>query len=282
MSSPDHRFCAYEIYDQTDMVLTAAPLDRAWMDQTPQRFAYRCLPLTIANQAGWLLHNPATFTARWNGGPNPEDLLLEFETPGARPAPPNPWSFSVDSVTVGAVAAARDDRVTSHFGSGVVTFSMPFLFRTPPGINLWVKGPSNWIKDGVQALEGVVETDWLPASFTMNWKLTRPHYPVRFEKDEPICMLVPVPAALAEELEPVRLTLAADPEFHREHTTWMKSRADFLLSLKQGQPDALRRGWQRDYTLGFTPSGARAPGHRTRLELKEFTRPSSSGSEPEA
>jgi len=39
-----------------------------------------------------------------------------------------------------------DNRITSHFGVGTFTFSIPYLFRTPLGINLWVKGPANYIK----------------------------------------------------------------------------------------------------------------------------------------
>ena len=54
-----------------------------------------------------------------------------------------------------------------------------------------------------QPLEGIVETDWLPATFTMNWRLTRPNYPVHFEAGDPICMVVPVPRGLAESLVPV-------------------------------------------------------------------------------
>ena len=76
--------------------------------------------------------------------------------------------------------------VQSHFGEGVITWNIPFLFRTSPGYNLLVRGPSNWIKDGVQALEGIVETDWAVQTFTMDWKFTRPRRWVRFEADEPI------------------------------------------------------------------------------------------------
>src|SRR3712207_8402233 len=32
----------------------------------------------------------------------------------------------------------------SHFGSGILTWNLPFLFRTPPGYNLHVRGPANW------------------------------------------------------------------------------------------------------------------------------------------
>ena len=265
----ERRIIAYEIYDRAHLELTTAPVERDWMDASPQRFAYRCLPLAIANQAGWFIHNPATFSAVWDGGSFRDNVRVEFEAPGVKPSA-NPWAISVDSSYISAMAAVRDDRVTSHFGVGTVTFSMPFLFHTPPGINLWVKGPTNWIKDGAQALEGIVETDWLPATFTMNWKLTRPNFPVRFEKGEPICMIVPVPRGMAESLTPVRLPLRSNAELAKEYNEWLQSRSQFIQGLEAREPETVRRGWQRDYVHGVLPSGAKAPEHQTRLNLKEF------------
>ena len=122
-----------------------------------------------------------------------------------------------------------DRRISSHFGSGVVTFSIPYLFRTPKGINLWVKGPTNYIKDGAHPLEGIVETDWLTATFTMNWKLTRPRMPVTFKAGEPICMLVPIPRGLAEELDAVRTPMSSDPQVAAEYEEWERSRSQFIV-----------------------------------------------------
>src|SRR3546814_13729675 len=68
---------------------------------------------------------------------------------------------------------SSDLHVSTHFGSGIVTFSLGHLFRTSPGVNLWIKGPSNRPKDGASPLEGIIETDWSPYTFTMNWQLTR-------------------------------------------------------------------------------------------------------------
>src|SRR3954449_12981067 len=45
---------------------------RDWMDDTPNKFAYRCLPLTIANQTGWFVYNPVGFTAVWTGKTAPK------------------------------------------------------------------------------------------------------------------------------------------------------------------------------------------------------------------
>jgi hypothetical protein len=239
------------------------------MDQSHQRAAYRCLPLAIANQAGWVVPCPAGFTATWDGNPAPDAVRLVFDPPGGKPAAADPFAPIVVSMA-DSEPAAGDARISSHFGNGVVTFSVPYLFRTPRGINLWVKGPANHIKDGVQPLEGIVETDWLPATFTMNWKLTRPRHPVRFERGEPVCMVVPVPRGLAEGLEPVYLPLEADPELAREYREWEASRVAFNSDLAVSEPAAVRRGWQRDYMKGRTVLGAEATEHQTRLHLREF------------
>ena len=49
-------------------LIRPAPATRAWMDATPESFAYRCLPLNIANAHGWEILNPCGFEAIWDGG----------------------------------------------------------------------------------------------------------------------------------------------------------------------------------------------------------------------
>ena len=272
MSENERRLYAYELHQAGDMPLSTAPVDRTWMDAAHQRAPYRCLPLVIANQAGWFVPCPVSFSAYWDGGPSKENVEINFERPAAKADLSDLFSPIVVSADVPNPAIQGDARISSHFGSGIVTFSIPYLFRSPPGINLWVKGPTNYIKDGVQPLEGIVETDWLPATFTMNWKLTRPHNAVRFERGEPICMVVPVPRGLAERLEPVYVPLDANPELSREYREWERSRSAFNTDLSLQRPDVVRRGWQRDYMKGRTVSGQQAQEHQTKLQLLEFHR----------
>jgi hypothetical protein len=272
MSENEHRLYAYELHQASDMPLSTAAVDRAWMDASHQRAPYRCLPLVIANQAGWLLPCPTSFTAYWDGGLFKENVQINFDPPPGSTDVPDLFTPIVVSADIPSPAMYSDARISSHFGNGVVTFSIPYLFRTPRGINLWVKGPSNYFKEGVQPLEGVVETDWLPATFTMNWKLTRPYHSVRFERGEPICMLVPIPRGLAEQLKPVYAPLNTNPELSREYRQWEQSRSIFNTDLAALRPEAVRRGWQRDYMKGRTVTGEQAEEHQTRLQLREFTR----------
>lgn len=244
MPDNEQRLTAYQLYDKTPMTLSAAPLERDWMDNANQRFPYRCLPLNMANQHGWFVACPCDFEIYWYGTPLTTDIEIRFD------GPPNPG-------------------VTSHFGYGVLTFSMPYLFRTPPGINLWVKGPSNMPKDGIQPLEGIVETDWASSTFTMNWKVTRPFEWIRFRAGEPICMILPMPRGLIESMTPVAEPMGNNPELAAKYQEWSNSRKTFLTDLQARDPAAVQRGWQKDYFQGKTDKGT-FDGHQTRLDVKEF------------
>jgi antitoxin (DNA-binding transcriptional repressor) of toxin-antitoxin stability system len=232
------------------------------MNSTAERFAYRCLPMVMANQAGWMIANPIDFSVSWNGGGRREDVLINF----GDVKPTDQFAFQV---SVGANQNQSDERITSHFGSGVVTFTIPYLFRTPPEINLWVKGPSNWIKDGAYPLEGIVETDWSAATFTMNWKLTRPGLIVEFKRGEPICMIVPVQRGLAEGLTPHQALINTNSELESEYKTWNTRREEFNEALAQNRSTS-KSGWEKDYFQGRAPSGDYFEDHQTQIGLKEF------------
>ena len=57
--------CYRVVADAPEIVPARAA--RAWMDATDQRYAYRCLPLSIANASGWEVLCPVGFEASWRG-----------------------------------------------------------------------------------------------------------------------------------------------------------------------------------------------------------------------
>jgi hypothetical protein len=222
---------------------------RQWMDDTPESFAYRCLPLAVANQHGWEVFAPTGLTARWNGGVNVEDVEVELDEP---------------------LSMNQPGSAMSNFGSGILTFEMGFLMRTPPGWNIWVSGPVNQPKDGIAGLAGVIETDWSPYSFTMNWRFTRPGE-VRFEAGEAIAHLFPVRRDLFERITPEIKDFQSDPKAVKQMEIWRESRSDFAGRLKQGDPAAVEEKWQKGYYRGLMPDGGKGPAdHKTKLRVKPF------------
>jgi hypothetical protein len=206
---------------------------RAWMEAFVDRHPYRCLPLTMANTTGWEILSPMGFTAEWNGGPAKEDITFTADHPH-----PDFHHF-----------------VSSHFSQGVVTFHPGYLFRTPPGWSLWCGGPPNHVKDGIQALEGLIETDWLPFPFTMNWIFTRPGR-VRFERAEPFCFITMVQDKPLEGVEVVLRSLESDDVLRGQYEAWARQRTDFNKRLHQRDPETVKAAWQRYYFKGEVPEAA--------------------------
>jgi hypothetical protein len=245
-----HDLIAFQTGFPSGMKLAASPRARDWMDNTSDGFARRCLPMGLANQAGWLILNDRPIRAKWTGHAHPSAIAIECE--GEAP--------------FGAI---------SHFGHGVLTFLIPFLFRTPPGVAVLFRGPANMPKDGIAPLEALVETDWAVAGASVNWKFTRTDTWVEFARDEPICMIVPQRLDQLEAFQPGVIDIARDPDTHKAYAAWNRTCKDFNDRLRAREPEAVQMGWLRNYFRGTAPHVAPEPvssagGHRTKLRLREF------------
>jgi hypothetical protein len=228
-------------------LIRPAPATRAWMDATPESFAYRCLPLNIANAHGWEILSPCGFEAVWDGG------------------------SGIEAVTIRPDAGADPRRLAvSLFGQGVLTFHVEAILRTAPGWNLWVSGSPNRQKDAIAPLSAVIETDWSPFTFTMNYKFTRPFTTVAFGADEPYCMIYPVPRGAAESMEPEFRELHQDPDVEAAHNAWAEGRRNFNAELQIQGSAAQQQKWQKDYFKGNSQWGIAPADHRTKVRLKEF------------
>lgn len=228
--------------------LVACTGRRAWMDAFPDRHAYRCVPMTVANTHGWELLVPASFEVEWNGGSRPSDLVV-------RALDPLPPGHDLDTF------------VRSHFSSGILTFDTGYVFRTPPGWNLLATGAFNEPRPGAYALTGIVETDWLPYPFTMNWQVTRAGK-LRFLKDEVFCTVVPVPKSYLEHWEVAVHDLADDPVLERQVAQFGTDRVAWSQQAAASGTDDTSVRCQRHYFSGRMPDGTTVRDHAVTLRLK--------------
>lgn len=249
-----NQLIAYELKEnvlaESGWKLVPASKTRDWMGANDSH-AYRCLPLVIANQLGWVVLNPVGFTATWNGAVPIDDaptaIKLEFDEP----------LESEEALNAG---------VQSDFGNGILTFSLPYLFRTPTNMNLIVRGPSNQWKLHASPLDGLVETDWLPFTFTMNWKLTVPNQPVRFEKGEPICQFYPLETRSLEQYDAVVESIQSNPELVGKYKNWL-----FMRYVQRHTAQAKELNFMENrYMKGKDFEGLRKDDHLRSLKLSTF------------
>lgn len=233
---PDNTIIAYVLpgvkKDVTRCIRPCRP-SRDWMDATPGQYAYRCIPLSAANTMGWEILNPVDVTLTWSGTDAGDSIQ-------AKPARPDPF-------------APRP-----HFGSGTVTWYLPFLFRTPREYGLIVTGPANHDKAHIVPLDAFVRTDWVPFPFTMNWRITAAGEAIEFAAGEPICRILPYPLELLNDMQIELHDLAEDPVFSRQVGEWELERARNYESQKraearwaaEGVKPELKELWNSQYARG--------------------------------
>ena len=246
MTSPSDLVCY--VYEGWEPLIRPASPKRDWMEGTTDRFAYRCLPLAIANAHGWEILSPVGFRARWTGG------------------------NGVESVEIVADEGSKAYQVpVSLFGYGTFTFHVEGIIRTSPGWNIVVGGPPNDAKDGVAPLGGIIETDWSPYTFTMNWRFTRPNHWIRFEKGEPFCFFYPVPRGALDGIEPAIRPIDDEPGLRETFLKWSQSRDAHQKWVAETKPTAPADTWQKLYYRGVMPD--ETPGaadHQSKVRLAEF------------
>ena len=220
-------------YDVSEFLKPASKLRREF---TGPHF-YQCLPMVSANTLGWTLYNPFEFSARWNGGGGVDDVSVTTDHP---------------------------DWVKSWFGHGTFSIHPQFIVRTSPGIDLLIRAVPNHFKPAVMTFDGIVETDWIKSSFTINFRLTMPLVKVTFAVDEPLVQFVPYPRDFVENFVP---QIVDDGENYADliaqFASWQQQRRTQIEHKEAAKLDYLR---------GKDLDGSTFPNHKRAFHLLPFTR----------
>jgi hypothetical protein len=140
---------------------------------------YRCLPLTIGNQYGFVITNEFDFSFTWDGGNDIGAVTFDFHE---EKETLNKKLFNIGS----------------HFGEGIITIMHPFCLKTPKGINLMTINPPNYVIPNITVMTGVIETDNLNNPFTFNLKIQMPNLKVFIPAGTPLAGFIPIPRYYAD------------------------------------------------------------------------------------
>jgi hypothetical protein len=200
---------------------------------------YRCLPLTIGNQYGFVIKSEFDFTFIWDGGDSPDAIKFWF----------NEEQKKIDE---------KFPRIETHFGSGIITINPPFVLRTPPGVNLMTVSPPNYVIPNITVMTGVVETDNIRRNFTFNLKVQMPNIPVQITAGSPIAAFIPIPRYYADSFE-----LKYAEEIFNEETTMEEYQTDVdTETFRREIEPTLPHTVGRQYLNGEDIYGNKFPDHQ--------------------
>ena len=164
-------------FDLSDLVesLIGKP-DRDWFSITAFSF---CLPLTIANQYGFVVKSNWDAEISWDGDPN-------------------------STIEVKSEAWQNHKSIqpfVGDFGNGILTLENKVIIRTPPGINLMTMQPPNSFIKGLHVMQGVIESDNLRRNHSFNIKITEPNTVIKIKKGDWLAAFIPIPRFFVENFK---------------------------------------------------------------------------------
>jgi hypothetical protein len=221
--------------DRLFNVIEKSPKKRDWF--TPP--FYRCLPLLIGNQAGFIIKSEYDFGFMWNGNSDADSIIFYF----------NEEKESVNT---------KYPLTASVFGEGIISIGLPFWLRTPPGVDLMTINPPNYTVPNLTTMTGIVETDNLRRDFTINLKVQIPNIQVFIPAGTPLAALLPIPRGYSNQFE---LKYAEDIFSQELIDEEIQAKMDVSLS-RNGPEKDLPNQVGRQYFRGEDVYGNKFPEHQ--------------------
>lgn len=222
---------------------------RDWMDETSERHAYRCFPVTQANVIGWSLACTEDIVFTWDG--------TNDQTP--------------DHVKITSPSGAYAGR-----GQSSISLNTGLVFRTNGEISIWTINPVNYFSDDFETMSNLISTSFYDSPLPLAIKAKKANVETRIAAGTPIATIIPV-SLTALNHSSINITKYSDPENIRHRATMSYGDAAQKVNSSGKFTD-----WYRDAVNEKNEPLGSHEVKVLRLHVNDATKPKSSGDQEAA
>jgi len=139
---------------------------RDWMDETYDRHAYNCFPVSLTNSLGWGLSFPEDITFIWDG--------------------------ISDSSPHHVKVLKGEKYVYTERANATISFNTGLMFRTKENMSLLQMPVPNQFIDGAQPFTAVISTSFYSGNLPCAWRITRANVPITIKANTPFISVIPI------------------------------------------------------------------------------------------
>jgi hypothetical protein len=114
----------------------------------------------------------------------------------------------------------------SHFGEATFTLQLDFVIQTPENYSLYIRGVPNEINSTIRPLDAIVETDWLPFTFSYNYKFAETGT-VDFKRGDPLFVFFPIERNSVENFKLKQINIEDNQDLYQDFLDYSDSRISF-------------------------------------------------------
>lgn len=171
------------------------PIQREWMDNTVDKHAYKCFPVSSVNTFGWSISFTEDIEFIWDG--------ISDTTP--------------DHVNV---LKQPQGVCSTNRGNATISFYTGLFFETDQETSILSIVPPNYFIDGAMPFTSIMSTSFYDDALPVAWKITRPNEKIVISAGTPIITIIPISVGRLSETE---LNIY-DKEFTQEKADETKKR----------------------------------------------------------
>jgi hypothetical protein len=146
---------------------------RDWMDETFDKHAYMCFPITVTNRLGWGIHFPEDIVFVWDG---------------------------IDDTSSDHVKVLKGEQYASpKRGNATISFETGLLFRTDESTTMLTMPVPNQFIRGTQCFTTLISTSFYRPELPVAWKLTEPNVEVTIPAGTPVAAVLPISLTSLQE-----------------------------------------------------------------------------------
>lgn len=214
-------------------------LKRDWLDETYDRHAYHCFPMSLANRLGWGISFPEEISFIWDGEQNslPEPVKI-----------------------LSGYKYAHPDR-----GNATISFNTGIKLDTKENISILTMPVPNQFIDGTYCISTIISTSVLIGPIPIAWKITKPNTKITIPANTPIAAILPISINDLQNNYEMNIYNKTKEE-DKNYQVWLKERS--LISMSKNS----KGDWTHFYRDAVDHLGNSCGEHETKkIVLKTKT-----------
>ena len=158
----------FEVYKLSPNAANIQPLGikRQWMEETFDKHAYHCFPVSLSNGLGWGISYPEDISFIWDGISESSDGHVKI--------------------------LKGHSYVYTGRANATISFITGLLIKTPPNLSMMAMPVPNWPIDGVWPFTTLISTSFFKGEFPLAWRITRPNVEITIPANTPVASLMPI------------------------------------------------------------------------------------------
>lgn len=158
----------FEVFKIGHITADIKPLSikREWMDETFDKHAYHCFPISLSNGLGWGVSFPDEISFIWDGVSDSTDTHVKV--------------------------LSGHEFVSTARANATISFNTNLVIRTEPNMSMMAMPTPNWPVDGVWPFTTIISTSFFRGIFPIAWKITRPNQVIKIPANTPVASVMPI------------------------------------------------------------------------------------------